>query len=62
MKKLEVKNIINKFASFKSEDPCINRMLTLDVRATEVYFSVLKENSITRKPGLVDFLQSPIIV
>ena len=62
MKKLEVKNIINKFASFKSEDPCINRMLTLDVRATEVYFSVLKENSITRKPGLIDFLQSPIIV
>lgn len=62
MKKLEVENIINKFASFKSEDPGINRMLTLDVRATEVYFSVLKENSITKKPGLIDFLQSPIIV
>ena len=62
MKKLEVKNIINKFSSFKSEDPIINRMLTLDVRATEVYFSVLTENSNVRKPGLVDFLQSPVIL
>ena len=62
MKKLEVKNIVNKFASFRSDNLCMNRMLTLDVRATEVYFSVLKENSNVRKPGLVDFLQSPIIV
>lgn len=74
MQKLEVENVITKFASYKSDNVDINRMLTLDIRATEVYFSAKEEKlkkklesnqfvkQSLKKPGLVDFLQSPIII
>ncbi len=65
MKKLEVENIITKFASFVPSDERLIRMQQLDIRATEIYHSALEQRISSKKPekkGLRDYLTSPIIL